>query len=118
MAESGNIRKFEYRPYRVATGFAVEFIRDGKTVTGICRDVSDTGIRAEFAESLDEGDKGLLVLRHSTGTLEVEAQVGYQDKAQVSLTFHFKTSWERGLAVEFIAGIANHSDTAPFLRYH
>jgi hypothetical protein len=117
MANTSNVRKFEYRPYRIAAGFAVEFIVGNQSVQGMCCDVSDTGIRAEFNAALPEGAQGLLILRHSTGTLEVEAQVGYQEKAQVSLTFLFKSSWERGLAMEYIAGIANHQDTAPFVRF-
>jgi hypothetical protein len=109
MSEPESIRKFEYRPCRVVTGFNVEFVTAGETLQGLCRDVSDSGIRARFDGSVAVGDAGLLILRHPAGVLEIEAQVAYIDKFQVGLEFRFKTTWERELTIEYIALIVSQS---------
>jgi len=48
MTEPTSIRKFEYRPCRVTTGFDVDYIVGNETFIGLCRDVSDTGIRVKL----------------------------------------------------------------------
>ncbi len=117
MSELESVRRFEYRPCRVTTGFNVEFVSAGETIQGLCRDVSDSGIRAKFEGSVAVGDSGLLILRHPAGVLEIEAQVAYIDRFQVGLEFRFKTSWERELTIEYIALIASQtadSQVVPF----
>jgi hypothetical protein len=109
MSELESFRKFEYRPCRIVTGFNVEFVTAGETVQGLCRDVSDSGIRAKLDGSVAVGDSGLLILRHPAGVLEIEAQVAYIEKFQVGLEFRFKTSWERELTIEYIALIVSQS---------
>ncbi len=109
MSELDSIRKFEYRPSRISAGFSVEFMTEQETIQGLCRDVSDSGVRARLDGSVAVGDSGLLILRHPAGVLEIEAQVAYIDRFQVGLEFRFKTSWERELTIEYIALIASHS---------
>lgn len=111
-----SIRRFVYREPRMATGFNVDFLAGGSPVRGLCRDVSDTGIRAEFDDPLILGDTGLLTLRPPTGVLELRAQIAYIEKRQVGLLFLFETVWERRMTVEFIAAIANDAGTAPIVR--
>jgi hypothetical protein len=109
MSELESVRKFEYRPCRIVTGFNVEFVTAGEAIQGLCRDVSDSGIRARLDGSVSVGDCGLLILRHPAGVLEIEAQAAYIDKFQVGLEFRFKTSWERELTIEYIALIVSQS---------
>jgi hypothetical protein len=117
MTEPNIIRKFEYRPCRVAAEFGVDFVAEGKTIRGICRDVSNSGVRATFSGSLAVGNSGLLILRHAVGVLELEAQVAYVDELQVGLEFRFKTPWECAMTIEYVASIANHSTTALAVRF-
>jgi hypothetical protein len=113
MTHPSSIRRFEYRPCRIATGFDIDFVSGGETLHGLCRDVSDAGIRATLDGSVEVGSSGLLILRPPTGLLELEAQVAYIEDRQVGLVFLFDTPWECALTIEFIASIANHE--APFL---
>jgi hypothetical protein len=79
--------------------------------------VSDTGIRAEFDDLIEEGSSGLLILRPPTGVLEIPAQVAYVEKRQVGLLFLFETLWERRMTIEFIATIARATATSKNLRH-
>jgi PilZ domain len=117
MRDLDSIRRFVYRDPRTTTGFKVDFIAAGTPLRGLCRDVSDAGIRAEFDDPLTVGDSGLLILRPPTGVLELRAQVAYMEKRQVGLLFIFETPWERTLTIEFIAAIANDPGTSAIVRF-
>jgi hypothetical protein len=107
MSDMDSIRKFEYRRSRKKTGFDVDFVSDGETFHGICGDVSDAGIRAEFSGYLDVGRSGLLILRHPIGVLKLEAQVAYTEKHWAGLVFLFKTPSDCDMAIQFIASISS-----------
>jgi hypothetical protein len=117
MTDLKNIRKFEYRPCRVTTGFDVDFIVGDETFIGLCRDVSDTGIRVKLDGSVVVGDSGLLTLRHPMGTLKIEAQVAYIDNCYVGLVFDFETPRERLATSEYMAVIANHAAAAMLVQF-
>jgi PilZ domain len=117
MSDLESIRKFEYRPFRMKTGFEVDFDSGGKTLHGLCRDVSDSGIRAEFDGSAVIGSSGLLILCHPTGVLRVEAQVAYVEKFQVGLVFLFKTQWESEMTIEFVTTIADHETLSQVVQF-
>lgn len=105
--DPSRVRRFEYRPCRIAAGFDIDFVSGGETFHGLCRDVSDAGIRATLDSSVDVGRSGLLILRHPTGVLELEAQVAYTDNRQVGFVFLFETPWECALTIEYMTSIAN-----------
>jgi hypothetical protein len=117
MRDLDSIRRFVYREPRTSTGFMVTFMAAGSPLRGLCRDVSETGIRAEFDDPLATGDCGLLILRPPTGVLELRAQVAYIEKRQVGLLFLFDTPWERRMTIEFIAAIANDPGTSAIVRF-
>jgi hypothetical protein len=117
MRDLDSIRTFVFREPRTSTGFNVTFIAGGSPLSGFCRDVSDTGIRGEFADPLATGDSGLLILRPPAGVLELRAQVAYIEKRQVGLLFLFETPWERMMTIEFIAAIANDPGTSAIVRF-
>ncbi len=112
-----SIRRFVYREPRTSTAFRVNFIAAGPPLHGSCRDISETGIRAEFDDPIAIGDSGLLILRPPTGVLEMRAQVAYIEKRQVGLVFLFETPWERTMMIEFIAAIANDPSTSAIVRF-
>ena len=116
MRHLDSIRRFVYRKPRTSTGFKVTFTPTGSPLSGLCRDVSETGIRAEFDDPLVTGDSGLLILRPPTGVLELRAQVAYIEKRQVGLLFLFETAWERMMTIEFIAAIANAPGMSAIVR--
>lgn len=109
MTDPNSVRKFEYRPCRIATGFDVDFVASGITLHGLCGDVSNSGIRATFNGSVAVGTSGVLILRHPAGELKIEAQVTYIQNGQVGIEFIFKSSWESDRTIEYVASIANHA---------
>jgi hypothetical protein len=111
------IRTFVYREPRMAAGFHVDFVTAGLPFRGLCRDVSDAGIRAEFDDPLTVGDSGLLILRPPTGVLELRAQVAYIEKQQVGLLFLLETPWERRMTIEFVAAIGNQGGRSAIVRF-
>jgi hypothetical protein len=100
-----SVRKFEYRPRRITAGFDLEFVAQRKTLHGLCEDVSNEGIRATFDGSVAVGSFGLVVFSHSTGVLELEAQVAYIDRGHVGLVFLFQTPREREIIDSLIASL-------------
>jgi hypothetical protein len=109
MSDYNSVRRFEYRTCRIETGFTVDFRSGEKTISGVCRNVSDTGIRAVLNGPVVIGSSGLLALRHPTGALQLEAQIAYIENGQAGIIFLFRTAWERGITSKFIASIANQS---------
>jgi PilZ domain len=107
MSDMESIRKFEYRRSRMKTGFGIDFVSDGETLHGICGDVSDAGIRAEFTGPLVVGRSGLLILRHPSGAVKIEAQVAYIEKHWAGLVFLFKTPSDCEKAIQFVASISS-----------
>ncbi len=110
------MRSFVYREPRLVTGFQVDFVAAGLAFHGLCRDVNDAGIRAEFDDPLVVGASGLLILRPPSGVLELQARVAYIEKRQVGFLFLFGTSWERTMTMVFIAAIADDAGTSPIVR--
>jgi hypothetical protein len=117
MTAPNSIRRFEYRPCRIAAGFEIDFVSEGETFRGVCRDVSDAGIRAAFAGSVTVGRCGLLILRHPAGALELQAQVAYIEKEQVGLVFLFKSPWERAMTIEYMTAITNYAAASLVVRF-
>ena len=117
MRNLDSIRRFVFRVPRMTTGFHVDFLAGDSPSIGMCRDVSDAGIRAEFDDPLMVGDSGLLILRPPTGVLELRAQVAYIEKQQVGLLFLFETPWERRMTMEFIAAILSKRDRSASVRF-
>jgi hypothetical protein len=112
MSDLENIRRFEYRPFRVVAGFHVDFDVEGRTVHGLCRDVSDAGIRAKFVGSVVARSSGLITLHHPTATLKLDAQVAYIENGEAGLVFLFKTPSECEKTMKFIASIADLKATS------
>jgi hypothetical protein len=110
MCNLPSFRKFEYRRTRTKAGFSVDFIAEGETFHGLCKDVSDSGICAEFDGPIVAGSSGLLILRHTSGVLKLEARVSHTDNGQVGLIFLFKTPAECDITVGFIASITDRTD--------
>jgi hypothetical protein len=106
------IRRFEYRRPRLTTGFSVEFVLTEQTLYGLCRDVSDAGIRAEFNGAMSVGKTGMLILRHPMRVLRLEAEVAYLGKSGAGLSFLFDSTQQRELTVQFISQITAQSDCA------
>jgi len=117
MKTEDNVRRFEFRPRRVTAGFDLEFVAEGKCLRGFCEDVSNEGIRARLDGSVVVGSFGLVIFSHSTGVLELEAQVAYLDGHHVGLVFLFQTPWERGVINRLIASIQSSTSGSTIVSF-
>lgn len=95
------IRTFEYRPRRIETGFAVDFESSARTSQGVCWNMAETGIRAEFALPVRLGEVGQLTLFHTGKVLQIGAEVAYVNGRQAGLIFRFRNDAEREQAADF-----------------
>lgn len=96
-----NIRTFQYRPRRVETGFAVDFECAGRTNQGVCWNMAETGMRAEFASAVHVGEIGQLTLYHAGIILQIDAEVTHVNGRQAGLIFRLQSPQECGQAAEF-----------------
>jgi hypothetical protein len=117
MIDLRSVRKFEYRPCRITTGFDVDFAIGEETLSGLCRDVSNTGIRVKLEGSVVVGDSGLLTLHHPMGVLRLEAHVAYIDQWHVGLVFDFETPRERTATAEYMSVVANHAAASMLVEF-
>ena len=100
------MRKLEYRRPRRPVSFTVEFLSNGEILRGLCRDVTDAGLRVDFDGRAIIGTSGTLTLRHPTRVFSIKATIAYLDNAHTVLTFLFDTPQERGTAAQFFTSIA------------
>lgn len=110
-----NVRKFQYRPSRKKAVFPIEFKTEMGVFRGVCRNVSNTGIRAEFETPLTVGDAGCLVLCHPLRSIEVDARVAYIEETEVGLEFEFGSAWQRGQVLGLLSS-PGHSSGTPMAR--
>jgi hypothetical protein len=95
-----NIRPFEYRPRRIETGFAVDFACGSRTSQGVCWNIAEAGIRAEFASFVRRGEIGQITLYLSGRVFKFDGEVVYASGRHVGLVFRFQNQREREEAAE------------------
>jgi hypothetical protein len=117
MKDLETVRKFEYRPCRIDTGFNVEFIAGQLKLHGQCRDVSNAGIRAKLDGQVVVGSSGTLTLHHPRSVLELEAQVIYMDKGHAGFAFKFQSPLEAEMTSAYIAAIVNSKASPLVVRF-
>lgn len=93
------IRAFQYRLSRQSVGFRVEFATETGNEVGQCRNISSSGLQAQFNLPLEEGTSGRLTLHHPKGVCEVGAVVKRTTEQATGLEFRCETpEEEQGLA--------------------
>lgn len=117
MSDPSNIRKFEYRPCRITTGFDVEFMPGKETMHGICKNVSNSGICATFYDPVAAGNSGLLILRHPIGVLELEAMVVYVEQNEVGFEFLFQSPRECAMTAQYMDSIVDQAASSLVIRF-
>jgi len=117
MSSPSSIRKFEYRPCRITTGFDVDFMPGKETFHGVCKNVSHAGLRATFYDPVSAGNSGLLILRHPIGVLELEALIVYVDESQVGFEFLFQSPRECVMTAEYMDSIVDQAASTLIFRF-
>ncbi len=96
-------------------GFRVEFARETDIAIGQCRNISFSGIQAQFDVQVEKGSSGLLTLHHPRALFEVAAVVTRVSEEHIGLEFRFKTPQEEHKLAEML-GI--EEEIAPPLASH
>jgi hypothetical protein len=117
MSNPISIRKFEYRPCRITTGFDVDFMSGNETLHGTCRNVSNSGICATFYDPVAAGSSGMLILHHPSGVLELEALVVYVEQSVVGFEFLFQSPRESAMTAEYMDSIADQATSSMIVRF-
>jgi hypothetical protein len=117
MPNPSSIRKFEYRTCRITTGFDVDFMPGKETLHGTCRNVSNSGICATFYDPVAAGSSGMLILRHPSGVLELEAMVVYVEQNEVGFEFLFQSPRESAMTAEYMNSIADQAASSLIVRF-
>lgn len=99
------------------TGFAVEFSVGAVTLNGLCRDVSEAGIRAEFDGTVTLGASGVLFLHHPIGKLQLQAKAAYIETCQVGLVFLFQNDRERQITSDYMISIRSQAAGPPPIEF-
>lgn len=100
------MRDLLYRLPRFTADFPVDVIVGELAFLGICKNISETGIRGEFRHRLPVGTEGLLRLNHPRDSMELRASVAYANQQEMAFHFLFRSESERKRACEF-AQMAN-----------
>jgi hypothetical protein len=103
------VRTFEYRQPRLNASFGLEFCTGGRTVYGVCTDVSDGGISATFEEIPMLNRIGSLLLRHPRGRFALDAVVAHIEGEHVGLTFLCKTEDDQAVSEQFALTVSRPS---------
>ena len=100
------MRSLEYRKARTPAIFRVEFAVGEEVFPGTCRNISDSGICAEFDQPLKLATFGILTMFHPTHTLKVEARIAHTERTLAGMTFIYDSPQQRGTTTRFMASLA------------
>ena len=73
----------------------MDFIYGSSIVLGTCSNLSESGLRGSFAESVPAGSEGLLTLYYADQKFEVQAIVDSAQEEETRLRFQFRSDKER-----------------------
>jgi hypothetical protein len=100
------IRSFLYRFPRFTVDCRMDFIREDSIVLGTCYDLSQSGLRGSFVQTLAPGSKGLVTLYCSEQPFEVQATVSSLRDDETRMRFQFASEKERAAMRELLKEIA------------
>ncbi len=89
------IRSFLYRYPRFNVDCRMDFIREDSIVLGTCFDLSQSGLRGTFVQTVAPGAKGIVTLYLGERRLEVQATVSSIRDDETRMRFQFDSEKER-----------------------
>ncbi len=95
------MRDLLYRLPRFSADFPVDIIVGEIALLGVCKNISENGMRGEFRHRLPVGTEGLIRLNHPQQSMEVTGKVAYFAQYQMAFHFLFKSEGERKKVAEF-----------------
>ncbi len=87
----------------------MDFIYGDTVVLGTCSNLSESGLRGNFAEGVAVGAEGLLTLYHANQKVEVRARIDASDDEETRLRFQFRSDKERLAIGDLLKLLASRS---------
>lgn len=95
MADNAGMRDLLYRLPRFSADFPVDVIVGEMAILGVCKNISETGMRGEFRQRLPLETTGLIRLNHPQQTMELRGKVVHYVHFQMAFHFLFQSETER-----------------------
>jgi hypothetical protein len=107
------MQKFDYRHPRFTVDLPAQFISQGTTLNGRCKDISHEGMRLELRQPLAPGARGVVLVSYQGRTLELSARVAHA--ANGGMEFLYESEGERKTVEQLVAALASRSRVGPML---
>ena len=99
------MRDLLYRLPRFATDFPVDVIIGEMALLGVCKNISETGMRGEFRQRVPLHTRGVVRLNHAHKSMELQAEVVHYAHFQMAFHFLFQSEAERLRLCEFARAV-------------
>ena len=99
------MRDLLYRLPRFSADFPVDVIVGETAILGVCKNISETGMRGEFRQRLPLETEGLIRLNHPQQSMELWAKVVHYERFQMAFHFCFQSEAERLKLCEFARAV-------------
>jgi len=99
------MRDLFYRLPRFAADFPVDVIIGEMAILGVCKNISETGMRGEFRHRLPLETEGLIRLNHPQRSMELRGKVVHYAQYQMAFHFLFQSEAERAKLCEFARAV-------------
>ncbi len=99
------MRDLFYRLPRFAADFPVDVIIGEMAILGVCKNISETGMRGEFRHRLPLETEGLIRLNHPQRNMELRGKVVHYAQYQMAFHFLFQSEVERNRLCEFARAV-------------
>lgn len=106
------VQSFAYRSPRFALSLPLEFLVEGTSIPGRCRDLSEQGISVLLQQPVLPGTRGRVRLRIESCCVEVAAQVAYAELYEAGLHFTFGSLAEQAFVEMLVKVVARSAGRA------
>lgn len=89
-----DLHAYAYRVPRIPLQMPVEFWSEGSSISGVSRDLSDTGLHVRLAVPVMPGRSGQLRLRLDACSIEIKVEVAHSELLDAGLRFCFSSAAE------------------------
>ena len=114
------MRDLLYRLPRFSVDFPVDVIVGEIAILGLCKNISETGMRGEFRQRLPLQTEGLIRLNHPQQSMEIRGRMIHFARFDMAFLFLFQSEAERRRLYEFARSVmivgASLRKTAPAPR--
>lgn len=90
-----SLRKFLYRFPRFETSSRVDFIFGDTILLGVCREISESGLRSTFSNTVAPGTEGLITLYLNGKSYSANAVILETQGEETIAKFEFRSDHER-----------------------